>query len=43
MVRSWSTLTAVLANENLTELSLAEGTPCWALVKASHVLIAVND
>jgi molybdate transport system regulatory protein len=37
------TLTAVLANDSLKELSLAEGTSCWALIKASHVLIAVND
>jgi molybdate transport system regulatory protein len=36
-------LTAIITEEGLEELDLAEGTPCTALVKASHVLIAVND
>lgn len=37
------TLTTVVTNQGLEELGLAEGTPCCALVKASNVLIAVND
>lgn len=37
------TLTAIITNEALEELGLTEGRPCCALVKASHVLIAVND
>ncbi len=36
-------LTAVVTNEALQELHIAEGDACTALVKASHVLIAVND
>jgi molybdate transport system regulatory protein len=36
-------LTAVITLDALEELNLAVGTPCTALVKASHVLIAVND
>jgi len=37
------TLTAILTNEGAAELGLSEGMTCCALVKASHVLIAVND
>jgi molybdate transport system regulatory protein len=37
------TLTAIITNEALNELELSEGSACCALVKASHVLIAVND
>ncbi|MEJ1964552.1 MAG: TOBE domain-containing protein [Gammaproteobacteria bacterium] len=37
------TLTAVLTNEAVAELNLAEGSPCCALIKSSHVLIATND
>lgn len=36
-------LTAVITLDALEELNLVVGTPCTALVKASHVLIAVND
>lgn len=37
------TLAAIITNEALHELALREGTPCCALVKASHVLVGVND
>ncbi len=37
------TLTAIVTHEALKELGLVEGAACSALVKASHVLIAVND
>jgi molybdate transport system regulatory protein len=37
------TLTAILTNDALQELRIAEGDSCTALVKASHVLIAVNS
>jgi molybdate transport system regulatory protein len=37
------TLTAIVTNEAVRELALSEGSPCCALVKASHVLIGVND
>jgi len=37
------TLTAVITRGSVRELALAPGMPCCALVKASHVLIAVND
>ncbi len=37
------TLTAIITNEALKELDLGEGSACCALIKASHVLIAVND
>ena len=36
-------LTAILTNDSVAELNIAEGTACRALIKASHVLIAVND
>jgi len=36
-------LTAIITAEALQELALAVGRPCTALIKASHVLIAVND
>jgi molybdate transport system regulatory protein len=36
-------LTAIITEEALKELDLAVGQPCTALIKASHVLIAVND
>jgi molybdate transport system regulatory protein len=36
-------LTAVITLDALEELNLVVGTPCTALIKASHVLIAVND
>jgi molybdate transport system regulatory protein len=36
-------LTAIVTNEALKELGLVEGAACSALIKASHVLIAVND
>ena len=36
-------LTAIVTNEAVRELALTEGSPCCALVKASHVLIGVND
>jgi molybdate transport system regulatory protein len=37
------TLTAVITRESLRVLRLAVGARCCALIKASHVLIAVND
>jgi molybdate transport system regulatory protein len=37
------TLAAVVTNEAIAELAIKEGSACTALVKASHVLIAVND
>lgn len=36
-------LTAIVTNEALKELDLVEGAACSALIKASHILIAVND
>ena len=37
------TLIAIVTREGLKPLGLRKGSPCLALVKASHVLIAVND
>lgn len=37
------TLAAVVTNEAIAELAIKERAACTALVKASHVLIAVND
>jgi molybdate transport system regulatory protein len=37
------TLTAIVTQEGWKELDLAEGSPCLALIKASHVLLAVTD
>ncbi len=36
-------LTAIVTNEGWQELGLANGSPCLALIKASHVLLAVTD
>lgn len=36
-------LTAIITNESLQELQLAVGATCCALIKASHVILAVND
>ncbi|HLK71165.1 MAG TPA: TOBE domain-containing protein [Steroidobacteraceae bacterium] len=36
-------LTAIVTNEAVAELQLAVGAPCCALVKASHVILAVSD
>jgi molybdate transport system regulatory protein len=36
-------LTAIVTNDALKELNLVEGAQCTALIKSSHVLIAVND
>jgi molybdate transport system regulatory protein len=36
-------IVAIITNEGLKELDLAEGTECTALIKASHVLVAVSD
>ena len=36
------TLGAVITNESAEELGLAVGQPCTALIKASHVIIAVD-
>ncbi|MGH8232037.1 MAG: TOBE domain-containing protein, partial [Steroidobacteraceae bacterium] len=36
-------LTAIVTLEALKDLELVEGAECSALIKASHVLIAVND
>jgi molybdate transport system regulatory protein len=37
------TLTAIVTNEGWKELQLTEGSACVALIKASHVLLAVID
>jgi molybdate transport system regulatory protein len=37
------TLTAVITTDGLKDLDLVEGSRCCAMVKASHILIAVND
>jgi molybdate transport system regulatory protein len=37
------TVTATLTNESIRSLGFAVGSPAAALVKASHVIIAVND
>ena len=37
------TLTAIVTNDSVKELGLKEGSECCALIKSSHVLIAVND
>jgi molybdate transport system regulatory protein len=36
-------LTAIVTNDSVKELGLTVGAPCCALIKASHVLIAVSD
>ncbi len=36
-------LTAVITNESMQEFGFVPGSECCALVKASHVIIAVND
>jgi molybdate transport system regulatory protein len=36
-------LTAIITNEALKELQLSVGATCCALIKASHVILAVND
>ena len=36
-------LTAIVTNEAVQELGLTPGVACSALIKSSHVLIAVND
>ena len=36
-------LTSIITEEALKELDLAVGQPCTAVIKASHVLMAVND
>lgn len=36
-------LAAVITNESLKELGFAPGSDCCALIKASHVIVAVND
>ena len=36
-------LTAIVTIDALNELNLAVGQACTALIKSSHVLIAVND
>jgi molybdate transport system regulatory protein len=37
------TLFAIVTADGLKELQLRKGSPCCALIKSSHVLIAVND
>jgi molybdate transport system regulatory protein len=37
------TVVAIVTRDGLKQLGLRKGSPCVALVKASHVLIAVND
>ena len=37
------TLTAIITADALAELGLAANKPCAALIKASHVLLAVED
>ena len=36
-------LTAIVTNEGWEDLGLTTGSPCLALIKASHVLLAVSD
>jgi molybdate transport system regulatory protein len=36
-------LTAIITSDALKELGLIPGAACTALIKASHILIAVND
>ena len=36
-------LTAIVTNEAVKDLQLAAGAPCCALIKASHIILAVND
>ncbi|MGA2779235.1 MAG: TOBE domain-containing protein [Steroidobacteraceae bacterium] len=36
-------LTAIVTTDALNELQLVKGAPCTAFVKASHVLLAVDD
>ena len=36
-------LTAIVTLDALNELKVSPGSPCTALIKASHVLVAVND
>jgi molybdate transport system regulatory protein len=36
-------LTAIVTLETVQELGLAAGKPCTALIKASHVILAVDD
>jgi molybdopterin-binding protein len=33
----------VITNDSVIELDLADGSVCCALIKSSHVLVAVND
>jgi molybdate transport system regulatory protein len=35
-------LTAIVTVDAIKELALVKGSPCTALIKASHVLIAVD-
>ncbi|WP_431688874.1 TOBE domain-containing protein [Hahella sp. NBU794] len=37
------TLTAVITEQSLEELGLTEGAPCQAYIKASHIILAVNQ
>lgn len=37
-----NTVTAIVTNDSLRSLGLAEGRPACALIKASHVILAVN-
>lgn len=36
-------LTAIVTGDGLKELGLVKGSPCNALIKSSHILIAVDD
>jgi len=36
-------ITAIVTHEGVKELGLAQGAHCTALIKSSHILIAVND
>jgi len=36
-------LTAIITNESLQEFGFVPGTECCALIKASHIILAVND
>ena len=36
-------ITAIVSNESIRSLALSVGKPAYAIVQASHVILAVND